>query len=106
MPADRQQQFATVNTAASGDTAIVAANASNKVKVVSYVLVATGAVGVKWRSAANDRSGAMALGANGVVSAIGSDDAHLLETAVGEALNLNLSAAVQVSGHISYFLEQ
>jgi hypothetical protein len=105
VPADRPQLFASVSTAASGVTPIVAANASNRIKVVSYCLIAAGAVNVKWQSAANDLTGAMPFAANGGAAPTGSDDAPLLQTNVNEALNLNLSAAVQVSGHISYYLE-
>lgn len=97
--------FASVSVASSGANQIVAADVAKKIKVVSYVLVADAAVTAKWQSAANDKSGAMSLAANGGVSAIGSFDAHIMETAVNEALNLNLGSAVGVRGHISYFLE-
>lgn len=97
--------FASIDTATSGDNTLVAADASNKIKLVSYVLVASGAVSVRWKAGTTNKSGAMALAANGGISAVGQPSAHLLETAVNEALILNLSAAVQVSGHISYFKE-
>lgn len=99
-------KFAVVDAALSGDNTIVAAVASNKIKVVSYVLVASSAVSVRLKSgAATNLSGAMSLAASGGVSAVGQPSSHLLETAVNTALVLNLSAAVQVSGHISYFEE-
>lgn len=99
-------QFALVNTAAAGATQLVAAQAAGvKIKVVSYVLVAGAAVTVKFQSAAVDLTGAMAFAANGGVSAVGQPSAHLLETAAATALNINLGGAVQVSGHISYFVE-
>jgi hypothetical protein len=97
--------FASVSVSASGATQIVAADATRKIKVVSYVLVADAAVTAKWQSASTDLTGAMSLAANGGVSAIGSFDAHLMETSVNQALNLNLGGAVGVRGHISYFLE-
>ena len=82
----------------------MAAVASKKITVLSYVLVATGAVTVKWRTASTDISGAMALAANGGVSAHSGDiTIPLLQTATNEALNLNLSSAVQVSGHVTYY---
>lgn len=99
-------QFAVINASSSGDNTIVAAQASNKIKVVSYAFVCSGVVSAKWKSGAStDRSGAMAFDANGGIGLAGTTDAHLLETAVNEALVLNLSGAVQVSGHVSYFLE-
>lgn len=104
--AKRDLLFAVIDENASGDQQIVAADGSKKIKVISYVLVAAGAVSVKWRSAANDRSGAMPLAANGgVASPSAAPGDHLLETAVNEALNLNLSGNVQVSGHVAYILE-
>jgi hypothetical protein len=97
--------FAKVDTASSGDQTIVAADATKKIKVISYVLVADGTVSVKWRSATNDKSGAMALVANSGVAISEKAGNWLLETSVNEALNLNLSASIGVRGHISYFLE-
>jgi hypothetical protein len=100
-------QFAAIAVAGNGDNQIVAADATRKIKVLSYVIVAAGAVNAKWRSATTDKSGAMALVANsGVSFGVGTPaGGHILETAVNEALNLNLSAAVSVAGHLSYFLE-
>ena len=96
--------FASVSTASSGDTSIVAAQGSgNKIRVLAYVLVASAAVSVKWRSASTDKTGAMALAANGGVSSGYSPVGHF-ETAANEALNLNLSGAQQVSGHIAYYV--
>lgn len=98
--------FGVISAAASGDNTLLAASATKKIKLVSYVCVAAAAVSVKFKSgAATDLAGAMAFAANGGVAMSGSPQAHLLETAVNAALVLNLSAAVQVSGHFSYFLE-
>lgn len=103
MPSIRTKKFAAVVAASAGDNQIVANVANQRIIVVSYVLVAVGAVSVKWRSAANDLSGAMPLAANGgLVVPAGDEFAALLETNLGEALNLNLSGAVAVGGHISY----
>lgn len=72
-----------------------------RIRVVSYVIVASGAVNAQFRSGANTNlTGAMRLVEAGGVSA--HFDGGLFQTAVGEALNLNLSAAVQVSGHLTY----
>jgi hypothetical protein len=92
---------AIIAAASSGDNTILAAVAGKRFRVTSYVLVAAGAVSAKWRSATNDMSGAMALAANGGVSA---DDAAagVLETNPGEALVINLSGAVATAGHLTY----
>jgi hypothetical protein len=99
--------FATISASGSGDNAIVAAVASKKIKVLSCALVASGTVSVKWRSGTTDVSGAMPLVVNSgfVLPASSPGQGHYLETAVNTALNINLSGAVQVSGHISYYLE-
>lgn len=99
-------QFASISTAASGATALVAAAGGTlKIKVVSYALVAAGAVAVKFQSGGTDITGAMSLAANGGVACPGQPSAHLFETAANTALNINLGGAVQVSGHLAYFVE-
>ncbi len=55
--------------------------------------------------AVTDLSGAMAFAANGGLAPPAEPSAHVMQTARGEALVLNLSAAVSVGGHHSYFLE-
>lgn len=99
--------FANIDTATSGDQTIVAADGTKKVKLLSYALVASGTVAVRWKSASTNKSGAMSLIANTGISfgPTSPGQGHTLETAVNEALILNLSTNVQVSGHISYFLE-
>jgi hypothetical protein len=100
--------FASVDAAANGDNTIVAADATKKIKVLSYTLVADGAVTARWKSGAGSNlSGAMSLAANGgVASPVATPGGgHLLETAVNQALVLNLGSATGVRGHVSYFLE-
>jgi hypothetical protein len=97
--------FASIDIATSGDQQIVAADATKKIKVVSYTMVAEGTVAVRWRSATNNKSGAIPLVANSGIAISEKAGNWLLETAVNEALNLNLSASIGVRGHLSYFLE-
>lgn len=100
-------KFAQINAAALGDNTLVAAVPGLKIKVVSYVMVAASAVTARLYSGAagTPLSGAMSFAANGGVAMPGEPSSHLLETAAGAALVLNLGAAVQVSGHIAYFEE-
>jgi len=91
-----------VSVAASGDNTVVAAVSGKQILVTAYTLLAAGAVDIQWWSAAAGTalSGLMSLDQfGGMAPAFG--DA-LFETAAGEALILNLSAAIQVSGHITY----
>lgn len=99
-------QFGSIDTASSGDNTLVLAAAGKKVRVFSYVFVASGAVAVRWKSGANNKSGAMALAANGGIAMPATRDfGEVLATNAGEALILNLGGAVQVSGHFTYTQE-
>jgi hypothetical protein len=95
-------KFASIAASSTGDNTIVALVASKKIRVLRFMLVAAGAVSVKFKTGSGtDLTGAMAIAANGGVGApycpIG-----ILESASGEALVLNLSAAVAVAGNLTY----
>ena len=94
------------NAAASGDTVVLPAVAGQKVRVRGYVIDAAGPVAVTWKGGANALTGAAPLvaGVPLVVPMGGSsaDPSFWFETNPGEALILNASAAVQVSGHVAY----
>lgn len=96
-------KFKTIVASASGATTVVAAVASKKLTVLSYVLVANAAVNVKWQSSVTptDISGLLYLAANGGVASGHSPTGHF-QTIAGEALNINLSGAVAVGGHLVY----
>lgn len=100
-------KFAKIDASASGDNAIVAAVAGKRIRVIGYTIIAGAAVTAKWRSATTDISGGMALAANGgaapSVSVLSPGGMFgVLQTEPGEALNLNLSDAVAVGGHLVY----
>lgn len=94
-------KFAIIQESSSGDNEVVAAVASKKIRVLSYVLMSNGTVNAKWRSATTDKSGLLYLIANTGASSGYSPVGHF-ETAAGEALNLNLSAGIAVGGHVCY----
>lgn len=98
-------QYVAISDASSGATQLVAAPSNGQaIYVVSYAIVATGAVTVKFQSDTTDITGAMSLAANGGVSAIGRVEAPLFACVPNKKLNINLGGAVQVSGHLAYFL--
>lgn len=103
-------KYAAVSISASGDNTIVAAVPGQKIVLLSYAIIAAGAVSVTWKSGASTSlSGAMPLAANGGAAPSAGPLAPgaivgLMETAAGEALVINLSAAVAVGGHITYRL--
>jgi hypothetical protein len=99
-------QFVSINVSVGGQTQLVAApGAGLAIKVVQYVIIAAGAVTVKFQSGNADLTGPMALAQNGGCVVLGEPSAHLFQTAVNTALNINLGGAVQVSGHLAYFVE-
>src|SRR5439155_24458160 len=87
--------FAAIDVTTSGDNTIVAADASNKIKVLQYVIVADAAVTARWKSGAGTNlSGAMSFAANGGAASSAGAGIWIMETAVNQALVLNLGSAV------------
>ena len=99
--------YAAVSASGSGANILVAAVAARRICVCNYLIVAAGAVGVKWVRGSTDISGVMQVAATGgVASPVASPGlGPLFKTGVNEDLVLNLSAAVSVGGHLSYYLE-
>lgn len=98
-----------VSAASMGDNTLVSADATKKIKVLGYQLVIDGTVTATFKSGASTSlSGAMALtgaGASLTAPLIAPGQGHWLETAVNEALVLNLGGAVGVRGFLIYVLE-
>jgi hypothetical protein len=95
-------KHAAISASQAGSNVLVAAVPGKQIRVLQYVLVAAGAVGAEFRSgSASALTGSMPLAANGGVGVSASVLGHF-ETALGEALTLNLSAAVSVAGHLTY----
>lgn len=96
-------KFAVIAVSSSGVTQLIAAVTLKKIRVLSYVITANAAVNAKFQShvAPTDKSGLLYFGANGGVSAPYSPTGHF-ETIAGEALDINLSGAVAVGGHLTY----
>lgn len=95
-------KFAAISASAAGENLVVAAVAGKKIRVLKYTIVTSGAVAAKFRTSSGaDLTGAMALAANsgvgGAFCPVG-----LLETAVGDALTLNLSTGAGIAGHLTY----
>jgi hypothetical protein len=99
-------QFAVINASASGDNTIVAAITSHRIIVLNYVLSAAGAVNGTWKDGAVAVTGLETLPAAGSsLAVVGNLDSPLFRTTSGNALVLNLSAAVAVGGHITFVTE-
>jgi hypothetical protein len=96
-------QTAIIDTAASGDTTIVAAVASKMIYVLHWHLVAAAAVSIRWKDGTpTNLTGAESLAANGGLATGNGQGVVLMTKTANKALILNLSAAVQVSGSIVY----
>lgn len=95
---------AVINKSTSGDSTIVAAVTSKSIRVVALHFIAAGQVQVTWKSNSTALTGAQSFAGNSGINLTGGG-VPVLSTAAGEALVLNLSSAIQVSGRLSYIEE-
>lgn len=89
------------NPASLGDNSIVAAVSGKKIRVISASIVSASANSIKFRSGTTDISALYAFAANGGM-VLDFNEHGWFETAAGEALQLNLSAAAAVGISIQY----
>lgn len=99
---------AEIDATSSGANTIVAGVTGKSIRVMSYVLSAAGAVVVKWQSkpsgSAVELSGpGLSLAQNGGFTAPHNPDGWI-KTVAGSALQLDLSGAVDVGGHLTYIV--
>lgn len=93
-------KFAALNVAASGD--LITAVAGKRIRVVGLSMAVATTVTVKFQSGAStDLTGAITVLA-GSAHVWPADLTGLIQTAVGEKLNVVLGASIQVSGYIKY----
>ncbi len=95
--------YAVINATQAGSNEIVAAVAEKVIRVLGYQMSAAAAETATWKSAATSKSGPMAMATGSPFTAPVSRDGYL-ETAKGEALNLNLLAGNAVGGFLIYEL--
>ena len=97
---------AVINKATAATHELIAAVSGSKISIVSLALTVGGEVNITFLSAATALSGAMDFGGTdeprGIAHSFGSCP---LQTEEGEAFNMTLSTAVQVSGMLTYYLE-
>ena len=96
---------AVINIATAATHEIIAAVAGFKISIASVCFTVAGECNITLLSAATPISGAMDFGGTneprGKTHTLGE---HPLQTGTGEAFNITLSAAVQVSGYVTYYL--
>ena len=90
-----------INTAASGDTTLVAATAGKITRVYGLRLSVAGAVIVTIKRGSTVLE-VFDFAAAGVMPPLAMRDAPYYETAANEALIINLSGAVQCNGALEY----
>lgn len=87
--------------ASSGATQLIAAAAGRKYRVLSVALVTTSANSIKFQSDSTDLTGLFPMGANGGL-VLPFNEHGWFETAVNQALNINMSAASSTGLLIQY----
>ena len=90
-----------INVAASGDTALVAAATGKRTKVHALRLSAAGAVIVQIKAGSTVLE-VFNFAAAGTMPPLELRHAPYYQTGANEALNINLSGAVQVDGRLEY----
>lgn len=98
-------QFATVTVSSGGAKILVTASGSNKIKVTSYVLVASSAVNITWQSSNTALSGQMFLSSNSGIAISGDMNAWVLETSAAGDLRLATDVTSYLTGHLAFFYE-
>jgi len=92
-----------VNASSLGATQIIAGQPGMSIRVISVAIVTTLANSVKFLSSATDISATFPLGATGGL--VCSFNEHgWFQTAVGEALSVNLSVATVTGVQINYII--
>lgn len=94
-----------IDIAAATTTPIVGADATKKIKVLSYLLFSAGTNTVTIKTGITKLSGDFAMTTGLTIGMSGSILAPVFETAVNEALNITTTGTPQLSGHITYILE-
>jgi hypothetical protein len=90
-----------IDTASSGDLALVAAVAGQTTKLYRIILVAAGATTITFKDGATALTGAMTLNAGGAI-VLDFDGTPWFTGSANAAFNVNSSAAVQISGRAYY----
>jgi len=93
-------QYATINATTSGNTQVVGAVSGKRIRVIAYAVIASATVNIRFRSGSTDITGSMRVVEGGGIAH--AYDGGLFETAVGQALNINLSTNATVGGYIVY----
>jgi hypothetical protein len=94
-------KYAKIAASASGQTAVVDGVSGKKIRVLRMGYTASAATNVKWQSGSTDLTGleSMIAGSKGGAAYC---EVGVIETGVGEDLNIDLSSAATVGGMLTY----
>lgn len=95
-------KYLPIDEADAGDTTLVTPATGKRIRVINYLLVSAGTVAVSFKQGTTAVTGAMPLIANTGVSFPGDENGPAFQGARSAAIKLNLSAGIQVSGHLAY----
>jgi hypothetical protein len=95
-------EHAVIDANTSGNTTIAALRAGKKFIILAYNYMSNGAVNVHWRSASTPITGPSYLVEAGRGKVCPYNPKGWCKTASGEALVLNLSAAIAVGGEVTF----
>jgi hypothetical protein len=93
---------ALIDANVSGATAVVAARAGFRIVVLAYNYMSNGAVNAHWRSGSTPITGNAYMVEAGRGKVCPYNPKGWCATALGEALNLQLSASVAVGGEVTF----
>lgn len=94
--------FGVIDQSASGDTQLVAADATHKIRVLSIFVIVGGVTNLRFKDSGGNLSGLLDFAANSGMT--NSFDRGIFQTQTNKSLLLNSSAAVQVGGYFTYAL--
>jgi len=92
--------YAPINATNSGNTQVVGAVSGKRIRVIAFAVVANATVNIKFQSGTTDITGSMRVVEGGGIAH--AYDGGLFQTAVGQALNINLSTNATVGGYVVY----
>jgi hypothetical protein len=92
--------YASINATNSGNTQVVGAVSGKRIRVIAFAVIASATVTIKFQSGTSDITGSMRLVEGGGIAH--AYDGGLFQTAVGQALNINLSTNATVGGYVVY----
>src|SRR5689334_16629252 len=94
-------QMAAISFSGSGDNTVVAAIATNRIKVHRIFIVVGGSTNITFKHGTTAFTGALPMTANGGITLDITGEPWFI-TALNEAFVINSSSAVQVSGALWY----